>query len=289
MNTTGLRHAALAVAAGLAAINAAPVAAADASSWSSDSRSAMRLISGARGADSHELRAGIEIKLGAEWKTYWRYPGDAGVPPRFDFARSDNVKSVKVLWPAPHRLSDESGMSIGYKGGVIFPLVVTPANPAKPVTLRLKLDYAVCEKICIPAEGSAELALTGGASERDAALADAEARVPKPMKLGETLKLDEQSSLSIRSVKRENGAGGKPRVVVDVTAPANAALDLFAEGPSAEWALPLPEPVSGAPAGTHRFAFALDGLPPGSSANGAVLKLTATAGGRAIEVTTRLD
>ena len=284
---------AFAVATGVAAISVAPATAADASSWSSDSRSVMRLIAGARGADSRDLRAGVEIKLGTDWKTYWRYPGDAGVPPRFDFARSDNVKSVKVLWPAPRRFSDESGVSIGYKGGVIFPLVVTPADPAKPVTLRLKLDYAVCEKICIPAEGSAELVLGGGASDRDASLADAEAHVPKAMKLGEPIKLDEQSSLAIRSVKRETGKDGKPRVVVDVTAPANVAVDLFAEGPTAEWALPLPEPVPGAPAGSHRFAFALDGLPPGGSANGAVLKLTATAGAKgadkAIEVTTRLD
>ena len=289
MNTTGLRHLAFAVATGVAAISVAPATAADASSWSSDSRSAMRLIAGARGADSRDLRAGVEIKLGTDWKTYWRYPGDAGVPPRFDFARSDNVKSVKVLWPAPRRFSDESGVSIGYKGGVIFPLVVTPADPAKPVTLRLKLDYAVCEKICIPAEGSAELVLGGGASERDASLADAEAHVPKAMNLGEPIKLDDQSSLAIRSVKRETGKDGKPRVVVDVIAPANSAVDLFAEGPSAEWALPLPEPVPDAPAGSRRFVFALDGLPPAGSPNGAVLKLTATAGAKAIEVTTRLD
>ena len=134
-------------------------------------------------------------------------------------------------------------------------------------------------------------------SNPSAALADAEARVPKAIKLGETMKLDEQSSLSIRSVKREAGKDGKPRVVVDVTAPANVAVDLFAEGPAAEWALPLPEPVPGAPAGSHRFAFALDGLPPGGNANGAVIKLTATAGAKgtdkgadkAIEVSTRLD
>jgi DsbC/DsbD-like thiol-disulfide interchange protein len=291
MNTTGLRQVVVAVAAGLAAIGAVPASAADASSWSADTRSAMRLIAGARAADSpaRELRAGVEIKLGADWKTYWRYPGDAGVPPRFDFARSDNVKSVQVLWPAPHRISDESGNSIGYKGGVIFPLLVTPADPAKPVTLRLKLDYAVCEKICIPAEGSAELELKGGASERDAALADAEARVPKAIKLGEQMKMDEQSFFSIRGVKQDTGADGKPRVVVDVMAPVHFTVDLFAEGPSAEWALPLPEPVPGAPAGSRRFAFALDGLPPGGSAAGAVLKLTATAGTKAIEVTTRLD
>src|SRR5262245_12419453 len=151
MITTRLRRLAMVTAAAFAAAAGTPAAAGDASSWSSDTRSAMRLLAGARAPDSKgpALNAGVEIKLGPSWKTYWRYPGDAGVPPRFDFARSDNVKDVRVLWPAPHRLSDESGNSIGYKGGVIWPLVVTPVDAAKPVTLRLKLDYAVCEKICI--------------------------------------------------------------------------------------------------------------------------------------------
>jgi DsbC/DsbD-like thiol-disulfide interchange protein len=290
MNTTGLRQLACAAAAALAAAGATPVAAADASAWSSDTRSAMRLIAGARSADSrpHEIRAGVEIKLGPSWKTYWRYPGDSGVPPRFDFAKSDNVKDVRVRWPAPHRFVDESGNSIGYKGGVIFPLVVTPADPAKPVTLRLKLDYAVCEKICIPAEGNAELLLAGGPSEREAALSDAEAHVPVPIRLGDKMKMDEQAFFAVRSVKREASAG-KPRVVVDVMAPVHHSVDLFAEGPTPDWALPLPEPVPGAPAGSHRFAFELDGLPAGTTADGAAIKLTATAGGKAIEVATRLD
>ena len=290
MITTGLRQWTYTAAAVLAAVGAAPAVGADASAWSSDSRSAMRLIAGARSVDSpaKELRAGVEIKLGPNWKTYWRYPGDAGVPPRFDFTKSDNVKNVRVRWPAPHRLVDESGNSIGYKGGVIFPLVVTPADPAKPVTLRLKLDYAVCEKICIPAEGSAELLLADGRSEREAALAAAEAQVPVAMQLGDKVKMDDEAWFAVRSVKRDT-ASGKPRVLVDVMAPVNHAVDLFAEGPAPDWALPLPEPVPGAPAGSRRFAFELDGLPAGASADGAAIKLTATAGGKAIEVTTRLD
>jgi len=65
--------------------------------------------------------------------------------------------------------------------------------------------------------------------------------------------------------------------------------ELFAEGPTSDWALPLPEPVPGAPAGLQRFAFALDGLPPGASPNGALLKLTLVSGGQAVEVATPLE
>jgi DsbC/DsbD-like thiol-disulfide interchange protein len=261
-----------------------PAAAADVSPWDNDIRSAVRLIgaSATRESGSPILRAGVEIKMQPGWKTYWRYPGDAGVPPLFDFAASDNVKAVTVLWPAPVRFSDGSGHSIGYKGDVIFPLRVVPREPGRPVTLRLRLDYAVCETLCVPAKGKAELALSGAAGSQEAALKAAEARVPKAGAWGDG------PSLMLRKAWRDT-ASGKPRVLVDVAAPAGAEVDLFAEGPTPEWALPLPEPVGGAVAGARRFAFDLDGLPPGAKAQGAAIKLTATSGKEAIEAVFRLD
>ena len=74
---------------------ASPAIAADASPWDQDLRSAARLIAASAADESGNrvLRAGVEIKLLPGWKTYWRYPGDAGVPPVFDFAASDNVRS----------------------------------------------------------------------------------------------------------------------------------------------------------------------------------------------------
>ena len=79
------------------------------------------------------MRAGVEIKMQPGWKTYWRYPGDSGVPPRFDFSGSENLKEAKVLFPAPHLFTDETGHSLGYKNSVIFPLVLAPQQPGKPV------------------------------------------------------------------------------------------------------------------------------------------------------------
>src|SRR5262245_46046481 len=75
---------------------ASPAFAADASPWDQDLRSAARLVAASATGESGNrvLRAGVEIKLQPGWKTYWRYPGDAGVPPVFDFAASDNVKLV---------------------------------------------------------------------------------------------------------------------------------------------------------------------------------------------------
>lgn len=254
--------------------------AAEASSWDGDARSAVRLVVGR--AAGGVLRAGVEIRLGTGWKTYWRYPGDSGVPPRFDFSKSDNVKSVTMLWPAPHRFTDDGGASIGYKGGVVFPLHVVPENPGRPATLRLALDYAVCEKLCVPAKGEATLELARASSPHDFSphdlrLAAAEAQAPKQADIGDIM------PFGIAAVRREP-ASPYPRVVVEIAAPAAVPLDLFVEGPTGEWALPLPDPVAGAPAGRRWFAFDLDGVPPGSDAIGARLRFTVVSGENAIEV-----
>jgi DsbC/DsbD-like thiol-disulfide interchange protein len=259
--------------------------AADVSPWQDDAQSAARLISARAVNESggRMFRAGVEIKLKDGWKTYWRYPGDSGVPPVLDFSKSQNVKAVTVLYPAPTRFPDGGGgNSIGYKGVLILPLHVVAQDADKPVTLNLKLDYAACEKLCVPAEAKLELVLTGAETANEAALNAAEARVPKVVVVGS------DGSPSIHAVRREAGSS-KPRVTVDVAAPAGAPLVLFAEGPTAQWALPLPEPVAGAPAGLQRFAFELDGLPPGEKASGAMLRLTAVSGDKAIEVGFRLD
>src|SRR5262245_50755589 len=246
---------------------AVPAQAGDASAWDKDMHSAMRLIAAGtpRGGKTATLRAGIEIRLDPGWKTYWRYPGDSGVPPRFVFTGSENVKNVTVKWPAPHRFSDDGGQSIGYKEHVVLPLSIEPQDPNKPVKLRLALDYAVCEKLCVPAEGKADLVVTREPTAHEAVLAAAEAQVPQRRALGET------SPLSIRAVRRE--APG--RIAVDLAAPEGAEVDLFAEGPTDAWALPLPAPAAGAQGGLKRFTIALDGLPPGATTKGAVLTLTA--------------
>ena len=271
----------------LAGVSATPVALAqDASAWDADGHAAARLIAGPaqRSAGSAWLRAGVEMRLDPGWKTYWRYPGDSGVPPTLDFASSQNVKSITVLWPAPEQFADGAGgHSIGYQGDIVLPLRIAADDPTRPSLLHLKLAYAVCANLCIPAEANLDLALPGDGSEAPA-LAAAEARVPRRVALGEG------AGLAIRSVHRLSG-GAREHVVVEVAAPDDTPVTLFVEGPSAEWALPLPEPTGAASAAprTRLFAFDLDGLPPGAQAKGAALTLTAVTPADAIEVATHLD
>jgi DsbC/DsbD-like thiol-disulfide interchange protein len=264
---------------GILTILAAPARAADASPWIEENHAAFRLIAGANKQDAATLRAGVEIKMEPGWKTYWRYPGDSGVPPRFDFSRSENLASAKVLYPAPHHYSDEAGNALGYKNGVVFPLRLTPKQPGKPVKLHVKLDYAICEKLCVPAQGSAELTLGAGASAQDAALSAAEARVPTPVTA-------EQAGLTVHRVNN----AAKPLVMVDLKAPAGKPVELFVEGPTAEWALPIPKPAPGAAPGHRQFGFELDGLPPGVDPKGHFdLTFTVVEGTRAREIKSRLD
>ena len=251
----------------------------DASPWRRDGHSAVRLLAGSR--SGAVLLGGIAFQLQPGWKTYWRTPGDSGVPPRFDFSRSENIEAVTVLWPAPMKFDDGAGgSSLGYHDQVVLPLRIVAKNTDKPVTLRAAVNYAVCDKLCVPVEADVELAFTSVASTEDSALFAALDTVPKPANVGDP------NPLTIRDVKRE----GKSAVLVDVVAPSEAGnISLFVEGPTPDWALPVPKLLEHSPPGVKRFAFELDGLPPGANPEGAALKLTLAGGDRSYEFNINLN
>jgi len=250
----------------------------DASPWQRDAHSAVRLLAGSRSGGV--LLGGIAIQLQDGWKTYWRMPGDSGVPPRFDFSKSDNVEAVTVLWPAPMKFDDGAGgHSLGYKKQVVLPLRIVAKNNDKPVTLRAQISYAVCDKLCIPVEASSELTFASVASTEDGNLSAALDAVPKPANIGDP------NPLTIRDVRRD----GDRNVVVDVSAPEAKDVNLYVEGPTPDWALPIPKLMEHGPPGVKRFVFELDGLPPGAKADGAALKLTLVGGDKAYEFNVNLN
>jgi DsbC/DsbD-like thiol-disulfide interchange protein len=251
----------------------------DASPWQRDGHSAVRLLAGSR--SGAVLLGGIAFQLQPGWKTYWRTPGDSGVPPRFDFSKSENIEAVTVLWPAPVKFGDGAGgSSMGYHDQVVLPLRIVAKNTDKPVTLRAAVNYAICDKLCVPVEADVELAFTSVASAEDSALFAALDTVPKPANVGDP------NPLTIRDVKRE----GKSAVLVDVVAPSEAGnISLFVEGPTPDWALPVPKLLEHSPPGVKRFTFELDGLPPDTNPEGAALKLTLVGGGRSYEFNINLE
>jgi DsbC/DsbD-like thiol-disulfide interchange protein len=262
----------------LASSLAIEVRAEDASPWQRDGHSAVRLLAGSR--SGAVLLGGIAIQLQPGWKTYWRTPGDSGVPPRFDFSKSENIEAVTVLWPAPLKFDDGAGgHSMGYHDQIVLPLRIVAKNADKPVTLRAGINYAVCEKLCIPVDANAELAFTSVASTEDSALFAALDTVPKPASVGDP------NPLTIRDVKRD----GKSSVLVDVVSPDAKEVNLFVEGPTPDWGLPVPKLLEHSPPGVKRFAFELDGVPPGTNPEGAALKLTLVGGDRSYEFNINLE
>lgn len=108
------------------------------------------LLSGWRMENGHYMAA-LDLQLAPQWKTYWRAPGEAGIPPAFDWKGSSNLKTVKFHWPSPQVITLNGMTSIGYLEELVLPVELVPVDPAQPVTLALKMDLGVCHDICMPA------------------------------------------------------------------------------------------------------------------------------------------
>lgn len=127
------------------------VAQAAASQWSTAENIKARLIAGPDTlGDQATFKAGLQLRLGKGWFTYWRVAGDAGLPPQFDWHKSDNVKSVDVAWPVPKRKQVQGLQSFVYGDRVTFPVTITRKDVNKDVALRLDLKVMICKEICIP-------------------------------------------------------------------------------------------------------------------------------------------
>ena len=135
----------LAIVAGTA-MRPAP-AAAQATPWVASESSRARLVATTSGVGAGEsVTLGLHIRLAKGWKTYWRVPGDSGVPPRLDWRGSGNVAAAQPAWPAPTRYSAFGFDTFGYADEVVFPITVTLTRPGTTAQLRLSVDYAACER-----------------------------------------------------------------------------------------------------------------------------------------------
>jgi len=137
-----------------------------------------RMLPGERTGPGERL-AGLRLSLKPGWKTYWRSPGEAGVPPDFDWSGSLNVKSVEVLWPRPEVFISFGMQTIGYSDEVVLPLRVIAENPDEPMLLKAEVDLGVCKDICILERISLAERIAPGAPDIGAAqIRRALARVP---------------------------------------------------------------------------------------------------------------
>lgn len=117
-----------------------------------------RLVDGILGEDG-TYKAGFEVVLEKGWKTYWRVPGENGVPPLFKFDASTNMKEANVHWPAPVLFKDGEGVSVGYKHRVLLPFTIVPQAKDRAVHLNLSAFFGVCSEICVPVDANMSVLL----------------------------------------------------------------------------------------------------------------------------------
>jgi len=200
-----------------------PVAAAQtpsqstASDWVDHDYAKVRLVSAQTELGDGSLMLGVEIALAKGWKTYWRYPGDSGLPPRFDWSGSQNLKSAEPLWPAPEKFT-KPDTTYGYKQHVILPLKVEAADEDEPLNLSLTFNYGFCDDICVPAEAVFNMTLAPGEGERSVEAAQIEtfeARVPEALSARSSraaARLENENKLELLL---EGGDGAPPVLIVD--------------------------------------------------------------------------
>jgi DsbC/DsbD-like thiol-disulfide interchange protein len=248
-------------------LGAAPAALSDQSPWVSSTDSKVRLVSGAVELDGKPcLLGGVQLRMNGGWKTYWRNPGDSGVPPSFDFTGSKNLKLAEVLYPAPHRFADADGTAIGYDDEVVFPVRITPEREGEPIELKLALSYGLCKTLCIPNDVNLELELPADVASHsgDAPLLEASlARVPKA---------SAPTALPRIEAVTANLDGPQSELLVDALfGPDATGTDLFID--AGETFVPVPKPLEPSASGKQRFAVTFASAQQAAAIKGKPLKL----------------
>ncbi len=205
---------------------------AETGAWAESAHARARLVSAVSATGTSEtVTLGLEIKLDLGWKTYWRAPGEGGLPPRFDWSRSANLAGIAISWPAPKRFEIGGMESVGYASHVILPLEAKLARPGEALSVKLALSYAVCREICMLVEANLALDLpaaaqAGGRPQHAEAIARFQARVPRP---------GAEHGWRVAGISRKTMGEGSERrdlVVVDIAADAAPfeSPDLLIEG-----------------------------------------------------------
>jgi len=184
------------------------------------------LLSGRAEPDGTRM-AGLMAEVAPEWKTYWRHPDGAGVPPQFDWSGSRNLATIEVLWPRPHVFESFGMTTLGYSGRVVFPVRLAPERPDQPIEIDVKVAVGVCRDICVLEETAVQARIAPDApNEGGALIAAAEAAVPRP---------GAEQGL-VRATCRISGAGTERRfdAVLDFSRPLQDPMVVL-EAPALAW------------------------------------------------------
>ena len=148
---------------GLMVLGMQAAAAEGASEWQDGEKANVRLISATTGVgDLETLRLGLEVELQQGWKTYWRSPGDAGIPPHLVWDGSENVGEIDFQYPAPVRFDYYGLDTFGYEDRVVYPIEITPAVVGEAVDLQAQVNLLICDDVCIPHTMDVDFSIPGG-------------------------------------------------------------------------------------------------------------------------------
>ena len=259
------------------AVQIAP-ALAGAGAWQKTEFVEARLVSAVDGTGTlADVPLGLELRLKDNWKTYWRSPGDAGLPPALDWQGSQNLKSAAIAYPAPHRFTLLKNQTFGYKEHVVYPLLARVSAPGKALALKAKLDVLVCAEICVPQSLDLTFDLPA-----DAAVPGAEAQLVNRFQSQVPI-ADNTGALKIGDVKTvQDGARQALEISVEAVEPFTTP-DIFAEvEPDASFAAPQVTLSDNGHRATLKLALSAD-LPAGATLAGRSVTLTLVDGARAIE------
>ena len=137
-----------------------------ATDWLDGPKADIRLISATTAVGELDtIPLGVEVRLEDGWKTYWRSPGDAGIPPFVAWDGSSNLADTRFQWPAPVRFNYYDLETFGYQKSVVFPIQARVAKAGEGVSLRAQLDLLICDDVCIPHTFNAALDLPAGPAQ----------------------------------------------------------------------------------------------------------------------------
>ena len=114
------------------------------------------------------VTVGLKLRMEPQWHTYWKNPGDSGLPTKIDWVLPEGWKAGPIQWPYPHPLPVGPLMNYGYEDEVVLltDLTPPPGVAAGAVPIKAKAEWLVCKDICIPEKGELDTTLTVAAQEK---------------------------------------------------------------------------------------------------------------------------
>lgn len=100
-------------------------------------------------AERNLLPALLHVELDEGWKTYWRSPGEGGIPPTFDASESSNIENIEWHWPVPSRYSIQGIDTVGYQGSLTFPLMIQLSPDTRQAHISGTLTMSSCTTVCV--------------------------------------------------------------------------------------------------------------------------------------------